>query len=360
MKRFLTIVLAIAVFITLTLGVSYAATPGGADDPLISLSFISGYITKIINKGVSLIDLSFNTIKTLMNTQLEAAAPPQNGMSFASGNKILPLKSGGTVTVMMGSSVSLISGTIKVTSLSGTLINVSDGTVTGKADEVKTNNRYFAAENTSVTFTVYSSTANVAVDGYYKMTESGTLPDVRFDDVPGHWAEEYINYLSAAGIVNGMEDRQFWPDYTMTRGMFVTIIGRLYGADKNSYKEAKFKDVDYSSWYGPYVAWAAEKGIVNGFEDGTFLPNSTITREQMAVIIMRYADFCGAKLTGIKESAIFPDDSLIGSWAKDSVYLAQKAGLITGRTDNTFDPKGTATRAEVCTIVFRLIKAINT
>ncbi len=156
-----------------------------------------------------------------------------------------------------------------------------------------------------------------------------------------------------------MGEGQFMPSYTMTRAMFVTIIGRLSKINTGSYSTTQFNDVDMGSWYGPYVAWASQSGIVNGYGDGTFLPNASISREQMAVIIMRYAKFCGVTLPEKAPQAAFDDDSLFGDWAKDSVYNAQKTGLISGRPDNTFDPKGTATRAEVCTVIYRYIKSAN-
>ncbi len=360
MKRFISLILAAAVLAALTVGAANAAVPGGAEDPLISLSYISGYITNVMNRANSMIETSLSTVKSLATSQLDQMMPAAPAGDAAVGYKMLNLNSGGTVTITMGSSLNLISGTLRITSLKGTLINVSDGTVVDKSDIIKANTRYFAAENTTATFTVYSAAANVTVNGSYTMTPSGKLPASSFSDVSGHWAEEYIYSLSAGGIVSGMGDGLFMPNYTVTRGMFVTIMGRLYGVDKAAYSVSKFSDVSMTDWYGPYVAWAAEKGISTGYHDGTFAPNENMTREQMAVIIMRYAGVTGASLTTTAGEKTFADDSLIGSWAKDSVYAAQKAGLISGREDGSFDPKGTATRAEVCAIVYRLIKSINT
>ncbi len=359
MKRFLSILTSLAFLTALTVGAANAAAAGGAEDPLISLGYISGYITNVMNRANSMIETSMSTLKSLMTSQLDQLLPAAPAGEVAVGYKMLNLRSGGTVTITTGSSVNLISGTLRITSLQGTLINVSDGTLVNKTDIISANNRYFAAENSSATFTVYSSAANVTVNGAYTMTPSGNLPANSFFDVSGHWAEEYIYSLSSSGIVSGMGDGLFMPNNTVTRGMFVTILGRLYGADKAAYSVSKFSDVSISDWYGPYVAWAAEKGISTGYHDGTFAPNENMTREQMAVLIMRYAGMASAPLKQAAGEKTFSDDGIIGSWAKESVYAAQRAGLIGGREDGTFDPKGTATRAEVCTIVYRLIKAIN-
>ena len=140
----------------------------------------------------------------------------------------------------------------------------------------------------------------------------------------------------------------------MTRAMFVTVIGRLNGVNTANYSVSDFSDVDISEWYGPYVAWAAKNGIVNGVGDGRFAPDDPITREQMAVIIMRYVDFAGIRFSSMNPAVTFTDTDLIDDWAKDAVGKAQRAGLITGKEGGRFDPLGTAARSEVCTVIYRL------
>ena len=191
------------------------------------------------------------------------------------------------------------------------------------------------------------------------MTEGGALPsNADFKDVDGHWAKDYIVYLALNSYVNGMGQQLFEPNYKMSRAMFVTLIGRIYGVDCNVYTVSAFGDVNINEWYGPYVAWAAQTGIVTGFEDGTFLPNQTITREQMALIIIRFADFQNCEMPTTVSGSTYSDDYLISSWAKSAVYEAQSAGMLMGRDTGEFDPKGTATRAEVCTMLYRYINAL--
>ncbi len=349
-------VLAVTILISFT--VASAAAPGGADDPLISLTYLNTFISNLLTTGGSKISEAFNQFDAKIDKKLDDISEViSDNMQFASGYKMLYLKTGGTVSIATGGSVNLISGTMRITDANGTAINVSDGKTVDEGKLVSANNRYFAAEKSKIVFTAYDS-AIVTVNGPYSSTESGEAPkDIGFSDVPGFWAEDYINYLAINGIVNGMGEGKFEPSYTMTRAMFVTIIGRLSSVNTASYTTTQFSDVDKGAWYGPYVAWAFQSGIVTGFEDGTFLPNASISREQMAVIIMRYAAFCGVTLAVKNPQASFGDDSLFSSWAKDAVYSAQKTGLINGRPDNTFDPKGTATRAEVCTVIYRYIKS---
>jgi len=361
LKRLLALLLVTALLASF--GQAYAAAPGGADDPLISLSYLPDYISNILNKADNLIEESLGKLKDTVTNRLgQMAATLPTGGNFAHNYKKLYLSSGGTVTLRTGGSINLISGTARITGLTGSVINVSDGTVVGKGQMISANNRYFAAENTSAVFTVFSESATLSVNGGYAAALSGALPDgLDFTDIGSHWAKDDILYLALNGYVNGMGQQLFEPNYKMSRAMFVTIIGRICGVNADAYPSAPFTDVNMSEWYGPYVAWAAQNGVVNGFEDGTFLPNQSITREQMSLVIMRFADFRGLQLADTVSASSFSDDYLISSWAKSAVYQAQRAGIIRGRDTGAFDPKGTATRAEVCTMLFRYINAsLNT
>jgi hypothetical protein len=141
----------------------------------------------------------------------------------------------------------------------------------------------------------------------------------------------------------------------MTRGMFVTVIGRMADADVSRYTENAFSDVDENGYYARYIAWAQESGIINGIGGGLFAPDDTVTREQMAVIIYNAAEFVGVDVSGfnpvVSDSDEFTDDDGIGGWAKAAVYAMKNAGFISGKGGGVFDPKGTATRAEAAKIL---------
>lgn len=175
-----------------------------------------------------------------------------------------------------------------------------------------------------------------------------------FTDTRGHWAEKYINTVVEKGLFSGMTDTTFGPDVAMTRAMFVTVLGRMSNVNTTSYSSSKFSDVPADSWFGPYVNWAAQQGIVSGLTSTTFGPNDPITREQMAVILVNYAKVAGVVLPTVNDPMMFSDNSNISGWAKDAVATAQKAGLINGRTNGSFDPQGKATRAEVATVFVQL------
>lgn len=186
---------------------------------------------------------------------------------------------------------------------------------------------------------------------YAKWTEKDAdpVPEISFQDVPSDaWYAEYVTYLTEKSIVSGKTANTFAPNDFVTRAEFVKIIAGVAGADVASAAGSSFSDVDAGAWYAPYVAWAAENGIVTGSGD-KFNPNSRITRQDMAVIIDRYVEkLAPKKLENVNDKVDFADNSSISSYAADAVASMQQAGIISGKGANNFAPKDNATRAEAC------------
>lgn len=174
----------------------------------------------------------------------------------------------------------------------------------------------------------------------------------QFADIRNHWAEEAINYVYAKKLFNGTTEHEFSPNKSMTRGMFVTVLGRLAGADTVN-PSAGFKDVSQEDYYAPYIKWAVDNNLVNGMGNNIFAPNQAITREEMAVILANYVKMLGNEVNA--QPIGFKDEEKISTWAKESVKVVQSFGLIQGKEDNSFDPKATSTRAEVAIIIQRLL-----
>lgn len=179
-----------------------------------------------------------------------------------------------------------------------------------------------------------------------------------FTDITGHWAADNILFAASRGLLSGTSDTTFSPDTGMTRGMFMTALGRLAGINPDSYQTGKFTDVKADAYYAPYVNWAAQTGIVEGVTDTTFAPDTNINREQMAVIMKNYAAKLGYDLPQTLKAVTFADNTQISSWAKDAVKSMQQAGILAGKVNNRFDPKGTATRAEVATVLRRFVEIV--
>lgn len=184
------------------------------------------------------------------------------------------------------------------------------------------------------------------------------LPAPVFNDISGHWAEEHILFVASRGLLNGTGNNLFSPNTGMTRGMFVTALGRLAGIDPERYQSGRFTDVAASAYYAPYVNWAAQTGIVNGTSATTFSPDTNVTREQMAVMMANYADKLGYDLPATLEAVTFADDGKISTWSAEAVKAMQQAGILAGKDGGRFDPQGTATRAEVATVLHRFVEIV--
>ena len=177
-----------------------------------------------------------------------------------------------------------------------------------------------------------------------------------FTDIEGHWAKEAIKYVVNKGYFQGVSDREFAPNKGITRGQLVTVLGRILNIDKTSFKSNNFKDVKADAYYAPYVAWAESVGITKGRGNGSFDPDKEITREEMAVMMVKFLKVSGKKLNVKGTASAFKDDVNIESWAKDAVMEMAKLGLVKGVEDGSFSPKTQFTRAQVAQILYNIDK----
>ncbi|MEA5012220.1 MAG: S-layer homology domain-containing protein [Angelakisella sp.] len=177
-----------------------------------------------------------------------------------------------------------------------------------------------------------------------------------FTDIAGHWAKEDIEFVVSRGLFSGTSETKFSPNTAMTRGMFVTALGRLANADVSSYAKSSFTDVKGDAYYMGYIEWASKNNIVNGVGNGKFAPDQSITREQMAVIMSNYAKTIGYTLPKVHIENIFADNAKISTYAKEAVKQMQMAGVISGKNSNLFDPQSNTTRAEVSAVLRRFVE----
>ena len=187
---------------------------------------------------------------------------------------------------------------------------------------------------------------------YAKWTE-----EIRFDDVDASaWYADGVYYVAGQGIMNGSGNGAFSPDTVMSRAMLVQVLYNLEGQPETD--ASAFTDVAADAWYADAVAWAADAGIVTGVSDTTFAPDVTMTREQIATILYRYAAYKGYDMTASNDLSGYADAGEIGSYAVEAMGWANGAGLITGSTATTLNPLGSATRAEVATILMRFLESV--
>ncbi|RHP87988.1 hypothetical protein DXA36_14685 [Eisenbergiella sp. OF01-20] len=198
----------------------------------------------------------------------------------------------------------------------------------------------------------------IASTGHFSVYGVGYKPAPAFTDTVNHWAKADIDFVVSRGLLAGTGDATFTPDGTTTRGMFVTALGRLAGIDPLAFSSSRFNDVAATAYYAPYVEWEASKGIVTGTGDKTFNPDATITREQMAAIMQRYADKLGYTLPVARKAEIFADEGQITNGMKNAVQAMQQAGVMNGKGGHRFGPKDTATRAEAAAVLRRFVEIV--
>lgn len=183
-------------------------------------------------------------------------------------------------------------------------------------------------------------------------------------DITGHWAEENIGFVLENDLFKGVSETAFDPEGSMTRGMFVTVLGRYADIDPAEYQDwylpGLYADVDSQAYYAPYINWATRFGIANGTAPGQFSPDEPVTREQMATLIQRFAAIFHLAITETGNDVVeaFADFDTVSDYAKDSVETMRRTGLLNGMLHSggsyIFSPRTNATRAQ-CATIFRRI-----
>ncbi len=178
--------------------------------------------------------------------------------------------------------------------------------------------------------------------------------DERYDDVDtDDWYYEYVKTVTQLGIMNGVSEKDFAPETTLTRAMLVTVLYRFDGEEEHEH-EVEFEDVNLEHYYGDALIWAVKHGIVLGISETEFAPHAPVTREQAAAILYRYAIYKGMETVTMAENlAGFPDEAQISEYAVPALNWAVGIGLFEGREDGTLSPLDELTRAEAATLVVR-------
>ena len=211
------------------------------------------------------------------------------------------------------------------------------------------------------TFSFTMPSADVRITATFAKDPDWTEPeepatdvsDIFLDIAPNAWYKDAVQYAYAGGLMTGVSANEFAPEATTTRAMIVSMLARLESVE--SAESAGFSDVSDSDWYATAVNWAAASGITSGTGDGNFSPNTAITREQLAAILMNYAQYKGQDVSARATLDTYSDATAISSWANDVMSWAVAEGLLTGVTADTLQPQGAATRAQVAAILQRFL-----
>ena len=252
------------------------------------------------------------------------------------------------------------------------------GTVSYKNSSISDGKTYSLEKNETMTFkaepdkdylTVWTFGSEVYLGNSYTVkmgSKDATLyvdfvdkNDYRWGNLPFHdvtnrnWYYDDVLYAYLNGLMDGISMTSFGADQNTTRGQVVTILWRLSGEPRAA-RSNQFTDVASSAYYNTAISWAAENGIVKGYDSKTFRPNANVTREQLAAILYRYAEYMNLSTRGASNLTKFDDYYSIGTWARDSLAWANYHGLINGVDSYRIDPKGNPTRAQLAAILHRI------
>jgi hypothetical protein len=272
------------------------------------------------------------------------------------------VKSGDTVV-----DISILSGTQNITAFDGLLtaavpysgqLPAGAWYLNGAGELEKLESTYDAATKT-LSFKL--SHLSFYVVGYDEEAEENANADAwsnLFTDVKsGDWFYGDVEYAVTNGLFAGTSTTAFSPNTAMTRGMLVTVLGRLHGVDTSGYTASGFDDVA-AQYYAPYIEWAKESGIVSGVGGNLFAPDAAIARQDLAAIIIRYAEFADRQFPVTLQYVTFADETDIADYAKNAAQTLYGGGIVSGKPGNLFDPKAGATRAEVAAILHRFAERI--
>ena len=211
-------------------------------------------------------------------------------------------------------------------------------------------------ENADGTYTFTMPNGQVTVKATFVETEE-PAPAEPFPDVDENdWFYDEVVYVYENGLMNGVENNQFAPNTATNRAMLATILYRLAGEPAVS-GDLPFTDVESGTWYTDAVLWAAQNGIVNGLGENTFAPMNTLTREQLVTMLYRYAEAAGYDVSAAADLSGYPDAGKVQPYAQEAMSWAVAEGIVEGM-DGNLNPAGSATRAQIATILMRFCEGV--
>ena len=241
------------------------------------------------------------------------------------------------------------------------IVDLEGDPVTAKKVEDKDNKYTFRMENCDVTVTVTFKEEGKTTEDTDKEEgkdeETTETTKLNFTDVKeSDWFFKGVEYVVDKGIMSGVSENEFAPSGKLTRAMLVQM---LYNMESRPACDAEnaFIDVPVGQWYTDAVIWANDAKIVSGMGEGLFAPNMEITREQMVAMLYNYAKYKGYDVTASADLSAFADTASVSTWAQPAMQWAVAEGYISGMGDSQLAPQGTATRAEIASVIMRFMEA---
>lgn len=335
--------LAAAAVLAVALGSGAMGAAVGREESLVSRSYLEGtFLQQVTHQATqqaqSLLEPDYQKIQETLE-QVAQGHLWQYSASFSS-------QSGGAgerFTLGQGSGLVWRSGSAQV---EGTLVDLTLGAEVSPGDGLQPNHRYLASGQVTLTLT---SASSWSIEGLWRQGGSAGLPflDVSVSD----WYYEAVQYVYENGLYRGISATIFSPQSSMQRGMLTTVLHRLAGSPETAYAPV-FTDVPEGLWYSLPTVWAGQTGVVAGLGNQIFGPEDYVSRQQIALILFRYARYVGLDVSARGTLDSFSDSAQVASWAREAVSWAVSLGIIRG-SDGLILPDNNASRAEVAAMVQR-------
>lgn len=305
----------------------------------------SGTVTmNSLSDEVSLADSEISVTARGTNARFALADGIDSATVSGSGNLALNCTAGDVTVAFNGTAANGV--TLARSGDSVTISGASGGSVVVSEN---------GATTTTTTITP-GQDVSVTLDGDINEEPDTPAGDMPFTDVrTSDWFYDPVKYVYEEGLMTGTGATAFAPNVTTTRAMIVSILYRLEGGPAVSGNSSPFNDVHTSDWYYDAVRWAERTGVVGGVGDGRFAPNTAITREQLAAMLMNYANYKHQNVSARADLSRYSDADRVSAWAEDAVAWANAEGYISGMTTTTIAPQGSATRAQVAAILQRYL-----
>ncbi len=362
MKKKIIAAVTLAALLLAILGAALAA-PGDSTDPFVTLSYLTNTFFPQAEKDIlDQVQTATSDIEKAAFDKLDALTGSFKAQ--AGGGELsdtfwdMTLYRGDRLDLPTGASILFEGGICELVFASGTLIDVTDGKLLPSGSALTPGHRYMAAEDTACSITALSDSVYLSVRGRY-VTELTGIPQTPFTDLVAakDWFYPGVRFVCDRQLFNGVSTTQFGPSIKMSRGMVVTVLSRMHGFNGTA-PSAGFTDVPADSWYTNAVNWSVTVGISSN-SNGTFNPNADVTREQLCVMLYRYSAYLGLNMNTAADLSRFPDQNKVASYAVPAMTWAVANGIIGGTGDGTLNPAGTATRAEVSTILQRFCNLLG-
>lgn len=304
----------------------------------------SGTVTmNSLSDEVSLADSEISVTARGTNARFALADGIDSATVSGSGNLALNCIAGDVTVAFNGTAANGV--TLARSGDSVTISGASGGSVVVSEN---------GATTTTTTITP-GQDVSVTLDGDINEEPDTPAGDTPFTDVrTSDWFYDPVKYVYEEKLMTGTGANTFAPNLTTTRGMIVSILYRLEGGPQIN-GSSPFTDVKDDDWYGDAVRWAERAGVVSGTSATTFAPNAAITREQLAAMLMNYANYKHQNVSARADLSRYSDADRVSAWAEDAVAWANAEGYISGMTTTTIAPQGSATRAQVAAILQRYL-----